>query len=183
MLRREAIQGGKNRIRRLMDEQGLQPVQKRRFRPQTTQSRHDQPIAPNRLKELPEPPKESNEVWMGDTTYLPTLDEAGFIWPPNWTFVPSALSVGNSTTPFEAPLVSSRPSSEPCEPVSSSTASFRSWHPIRGARPPKTAQNLRRSAQHEPQGLLLTRQWRVDRGDRYHNSCGKSDDADGRSIC
>src|SRR5438309_464128 len=39
MLRRQGIQCGKNRIRRLMDEQALQAVQKRRFRPPTTQSR------------------------------------------------------------------------------------------------------------------------------------------------
>jgi len=39
MLRRQGIQCGKNRIGRLMDEQALQAVQKRRFRPPTTQSR------------------------------------------------------------------------------------------------------------------------------------------------
>jgi hypothetical protein len=69
MLRRQGIQCGKNRIRRLMDQQGLQRLQKRRFRPKTTESRHDQPIiAPNRLKEVPELAQRPNEVWTADIT-------------------------------------------------------------------------------------------------------------------
>jgi transposase InsO family protein len=58
-----------------MDGQGLQALQKRRFRPQTTQSRHAEPIAPNRLKELIQAPQRPYEVWAGDITYLPTLEE------------------------------------------------------------------------------------------------------------
>src|SRR5262249_22537548 len=50
MLAREGIRCGKERILRLMKRQGLGPIQKRRSRPKTTQSRHDQPIAINRSK-------------------------------------------------------------------------------------------------------------------------------------
>ena len=75
MLRRQGLQCGKNRICRLMEEQGLQPVQKRRFRPQTTQSRHAEAIAPNRLQELAEAPQRPNQVWTADLTYIPTLEE------------------------------------------------------------------------------------------------------------
>lgn len=75
MLRRHGIQCGKNRICRLMEQQGLRPVQKCRFRPQTTQSRHAEPIAPNRLQELPEAPQRPNQVWTADLTYIPTLEE------------------------------------------------------------------------------------------------------------
>jgi putative transposase len=52
MLVRQAIFCGRNRILRLMSQLRLQVVQKRRFRPITTQSRHAEPIAPNRLKQL-----------------------------------------------------------------------------------------------------------------------------------
>jgi putative transposase len=58
-----------------MDQQRLEPVQKRRFCPKITQSRHGEPIAPNRLKELPEAPQRSNEVWVADITYIPTLEQ------------------------------------------------------------------------------------------------------------
>jgi hypothetical protein len=45
-LLREGIACGKKRILRLMRDQELEVIQKRAFRPKTTQSRHDQPIAP-----------------------------------------------------------------------------------------------------------------------------------------
>lgn len=75
MLRRDGIRCGKNRISRLMDQLGLQAIQKRRFRPRTTQSRHHQPIAPNRLKALSTPPLKPNQIWIADITYLPTLTQ------------------------------------------------------------------------------------------------------------
>jgi putative transposase len=74
-LRRQAVPCGTNRVCRLMRQRGLQARQKRRFRPCTTQSRHDQPIAPNRLAQLTEPPQQPNQVWVADLTYLPTLEE------------------------------------------------------------------------------------------------------------
>jgi putative transposase len=64
---------GKNRIHRLMREQGWRPRQKRRFRPRTTDSRHGLPVAPNRLKQIDEP-KGPNRVWQSDITYLPTAE-------------------------------------------------------------------------------------------------------------
>src|SRR5437763_99297 len=50
---------------------------KGRFRIQTTDSNHDQPIAPNRLAELPNP-SAANQIWVGDITYIHT--EEGWLY-------------------------------------------------------------------------------------------------------
>ena len=62
---------GRNRIARLMRQQGLCGRTRRRFRVRTTDSQHDHPIAPNRLPELP-PPTAPDRVWLGDITYIAT---------------------------------------------------------------------------------------------------------------
>lgn len=54
-LRKTGRRCGKNRIARLMRENALRPTQKRRFRPQTTQSNHKLPIAENWLARMPAP--------------------------------------------------------------------------------------------------------------------------------
>jgi len=51
-----------------MRQEGLCGRAKGRFRVCTTDSQHDQPIAPNRLPELPAP-SAPNQVWLGDITY------------------------------------------------------------------------------------------------------------------
>lgn len=62
---------GRNRIARLMRQQKLCGRAKGRFRVRTTDSNHDQPIAPNRLAELPAPTA-ADQIWLGDITYIPT---------------------------------------------------------------------------------------------------------------
>jgi transposase InsO family protein len=62
---------GRNRIGRLMREQHICGRQKRRYRVVTTDSKHDQPIAPNRLPELPAP-SGPNQTWLADITYIQT---------------------------------------------------------------------------------------------------------------
>ena len=62
---------GRHRIARLMRLQSLCGRAKGRFRVCTTDSNHDQPIAPNRLPQRP-PPTASNQVWLGDITYIAT---------------------------------------------------------------------------------------------------------------
>ena len=62
---------GRNRIARLMRQQNLCGRVKGRFRVRTTDSNHDQPIAPNRLAELPAPTA-ADQIWLGDITYIPT---------------------------------------------------------------------------------------------------------------
>lgn len=67
-LRSDGVRVGRKRVARLMRREGLVARHRRRF-VSTTQSRHDQPIAPNLLQrqfsvEAP------NKVWVSDLTYL-----------------------------------------------------------------------------------------------------------------
>ncbi|MFT4584940.1 MAG: putative transposase [Gammaproteobacteria bacterium] len=64
--------GGRDRVARLMRENGLRGKRKRRFR-NTTQSNHDHPIAPNvhgREFTVAQP----GVAWAGDITYIWTLE-------------------------------------------------------------------------------------------------------------
>lgn len=70
-LRRRGVRVGKERVRLLMQQHGIQARGKRRFRIATTDSNHPLPIAPNLLERnftvrLP------NTVWTGDVTYIAT---------------------------------------------------------------------------------------------------------------
>jgi transposase InsO family protein len=62
---------GRNRIARLMRQERLCGRAKGRFKVCTTDSNHDQPIAPNRLAEL-SAPTAPNQIWIGDITYIRT---------------------------------------------------------------------------------------------------------------
>ena len=76
-LRRQGIRVGKLRVQRLMQQHGIQARGKRRFRVSTTDSRHDLPIAPNRLDRnftVAAP----NQAWVGDITYIAT--EEGWLF-------------------------------------------------------------------------------------------------------
>ncbi len=61
------------RIARLMKAAGLQGLSPKRFVPQTTDSDHDQPIAPNLLTQAPAPTK-PNQTWVTDLTYVRTAE-------------------------------------------------------------------------------------------------------------
>ncbi len=72
-LRKAGKRHGRNRIARLMHEAGLCGRQRRRYRVQTTDSNHDQPIAPNRLAQAAAPTA-PNQIWVTDITYIPTRE-------------------------------------------------------------------------------------------------------------
>jgi putative transposase len=73
-LRARGFPCGKKRVARLMREAGLAAKSAPAFRPATTQSTHDEPVAPNvvdrqfSLASNPEP----DVTWAGDITYIPT---------------------------------------------------------------------------------------------------------------
>jgi len=72
-LHKQGLRCGKNRIRRLMEERGLEAKQKRRRQPRTTDSRHTLPVAPNLLREVPQP-RAINQCWVNDITYIATQE-------------------------------------------------------------------------------------------------------------
>jgi transposase InsO family protein len=72
-LRQKGRCHGRNRVARIMKEQGLCGRQKGRYRVQTTDSNHDQPIAPNRLAEAPKATA-PNRLWVADITYIETKE-------------------------------------------------------------------------------------------------------------
>jgi transposase InsO family protein len=78
-LKAEGISCGHNRVARLMREDGLQAVIKRRFRV-TTNSAHGRPVADNILarKFNIHDVAEINRAWVGDITYIATHE--GFLY-------------------------------------------------------------------------------------------------------
>lgn len=69
-LRAQGFAVGRRRVARLMREHGLAGRPRRRFRGSTTDSEHDQAVAPN-LLERDFTAQKPNQVLVGDITYLP----------------------------------------------------------------------------------------------------------------
>ena len=76
-LRSQGQRHGRNRIGRLMREQGLCGRQKKRYRVRTTDSKHAEPIAPNRLAGAPAATR-PDQLWAADITYVATA--AGWVY-------------------------------------------------------------------------------------------------------
>lgn len=70
-LAQEGRHHGTKRIARLMKQVGLRGLCPKRFVPCTTQSQHEEPIAPNRLAQAPAPAG-PNQIWLSDLTYVAT---------------------------------------------------------------------------------------------------------------
>lgn len=71
------IDCGKHRVARLMRLQGLQSVHKKKFRPSTTDSKHNLPVAPNVIHQNFGTTR-PNEKWGCDITYVSTGE--GFLY-------------------------------------------------------------------------------------------------------
>ena len=72
-LRKQGSRHGRNRIARLMKQAGLCGRQPGRYRVPTTDSNHDEPIAPNRLAQVPKATA-PNQLWVADITYIETQE-------------------------------------------------------------------------------------------------------------
>jgi transposase InsO family protein len=72
-LEQQGIRCGKQRIARLQRRLGLHPVQKRRFRPRTTQSDPSLPVAKNELAKVPAPDG-PNQIRGADITSIETRE-------------------------------------------------------------------------------------------------------------
>ena len=72
-LRAAGVRTSEKRCARLMKQQGLRGRKRHRRRPRTTDSRHEQPTAPNLLGLLAEPTA-PDQVWVTDITYLETQE-------------------------------------------------------------------------------------------------------------
>jgi putative transposase len=83
-LRQRDQKCGYNRVARLMKKAGLRSKTKRRFRVQTTDSKHGHPIAPDRLGQ-DFGTSAANRVWVSDITYIPT-DEG-------WLYLASTMDL------------------------------------------------------------------------------------------
>jgi putative transposase len=70
-LRQQGQRHGRNRIARLMRQQGICGRQNKRYRLRTTDSQHNEPIAPNRLATAPTATR-PNQIWAADITYVGT---------------------------------------------------------------------------------------------------------------
>jgi len=72
------------RVERLMRQEGLKARSGRKGKVRTTNSGHDQPVAPNLLVDRPAPTK-VDEVWVADITYVPTAQ--------GWLFVAAVMDL------------------------------------------------------------------------------------------
>jgi len=72
----EGIACGVARVARLLKTQGFRAIQPKSYKPRTTESRHRLGYNQNLLVGR-EAPTRSNEVWVGDITYIPLLARHG----------------------------------------------------------------------------------------------------------
>lgn len=70
-LQAQGIDCCENTVARIMRKNKVKSIMRKRYRPQTTDSNHAQPIAPNLLDQQFKQP-DKNHTWAGDITYVPT---------------------------------------------------------------------------------------------------------------
>lgn len=86
-LRHRGRRHSPKRVARLMRARGLRGVQRGRFKPRTTDSRHDQGIAPNLRPGPGAGPTQPDRLWVADFTYIPTAE--------GWLYVAGVMDQGS----------------------------------------------------------------------------------------
>ena len=130
-LRKKGRRHGRKGLGRLMKAAGLCGRQKGRYRVQTTDSRHDRPIAPNRLAQVPKATA-PNQLWVADIPGIETQE--------GWLYLAAILDLYSRKTVGWAMIERNRHAARfksfgdgPSAPESASQFAFtlRSWSPIR----------------------------------------------------
>ncbi len=83
-LRRAGKQCNHKRVERLMRQHGLKGRTGKKRKVRTTNSDHNEPVAPNLLRNRPAPRK-PDEVWVADITYVPTAE--------SWLFLAAVMDL------------------------------------------------------------------------------------------
>lgn len=73
------------RVARLMKNNGIQGRKRKSYRPRTTDSNHDNPVAPNLLQDVKRHIHRPNQVWVSDITYVPTRE--------GWLYLASVMDL------------------------------------------------------------------------------------------
>jgi putative transposase len=157
-LKAEGYRIGRNRVARLMRENDIRAKTKRKFKV-TTDSRHDHPVAPNRLDRqfTVEAP---NTVWLADLSYIWTRE--GWLYLAVVLDLFSRQVVGwamDEQMPQELTLAALDMAIKRRRPLTRTDAPLRPRQPICRRGLPETAGRARHRLLNEPQGKLLgTRQ-------------------------
>ena len=156
-LRAEGRTVSRGRVARLMRHHGIRGLAGRRFKPCTTDSRHDLPIAPNLLKQA-FAATAPNTVWLADITYITTGE--------GWLYLAAVLDLATRkdrqldkrcaiTMRTELPARRADDGRATSTPSGRAHPTFGSRQPIRRRGLPKAARRHEGDALHEPHGLLL----------------------------
>jgi len=84
-LRDKGVSCGRNRVARIMKQEGIRAIVPRKYKA-TTDSKHNLPVAPNLLKQDFDI-KEPNKVWLADITYIATVE--------GWLYLASIMDLGS----------------------------------------------------------------------------------------
>ncbi len=145
----------RKRIARLMRERGLRGCSPRRRYVVTTDSRHDQPIAPNRLREHG-PASRPDQIWVADITYIRT--DEGWLYLAGVKDAYTRRMVGWAMSDsIDTPLVLAawQHARQQRRPAPSLIVPLRPRRAICQRRLPHRSGRCRRTLQHEPPRQLL----------------------------